>query len=93
MRYKSIMQDDTDECFYCGSREWLEWHHIFNKCDKTRSEKYGMMVRLCNRHHTQSPTGVHHNQALWNKLKADAQIKFEQTYDESFLKVFGRSYV
>lgn len=91
---KSIIQDKK-ECLICGS--WMvEDHHIFFGVGKRPlSEKYGLKVWLCNRHHTGS-AGVHskHGHILDQKLKKLGQQAFEHKYpDLEFLKVFGKSYL
>jgi hypothetical protein len=40
-----------------------------------------------------SDAGVHFDKELDTHLKQLAQTRFEETYNESFLKVFGRNYL
>ena len=48
----SIVQSEK-ECWFCGARARLEEHHIFaGTANRRISEKYGLKVWLCHRHHT-----------------------------------------
>ena len=52
-----------------------------------------MKVYLCPRHHT-GDMGVHNgNKTLDLTLKMIAQRKFEETYKEEFIEIFGRNYL
>lgn len=86
---KSIIQSEC-ECFVCGTTQWLEEHHILGGANRKWSEKYGLTVFLCKRHHMEA----HQNGSLALKLKQTAQIAFERKYKKmSFLAVFGRLYI
>lgn len=96
----SILQDDNSYCFLCGMNsnlEPLDLHHVFNKADKKKSEKYGLMVYL---HHSKchifGKNAVHQNAQVNNKLKATAQAKAMEHYGwttEEFIKIFGKNYL
>lgn len=82
------------KCFMCGSKDWLELHHIFGASNKKNSEKYGFLVYLCHWCHNEPPNGVHHNSENMRKLKALAQKKFEQDHTrDEFLKIFGKNFL
>ena len=86
---KSIIQSEC-ECFVCGTTQWLEEHHILGGPNRKWSEKYGLKVYLCKRHHMEA----HQNELLALKLKQTAQRAFERKYKKtSFLAVFGRLYI
>ena len=90
------MQRDSSRCFICHSRQWLEWHHIFGAALKKKSEKYGLMVRLCHYCHNEPPNGVHQNKEVRLKLQAFAQKRAMETYDwdvERFIKEFYKNYL
>lgn len=90
---KSIIQSNK-ECYVCGSTVNLHSHHIiFGTANRKLSEKYGLKVYLCWQHH-EGTNGVHgfYGHELDLKLKRIAQEKFEETYDEDFIKIFGRNY-
>jgi hypothetical protein len=58
------------------------------------SEKYGLKVYLCDRHHLVSKECVHQNPQLEAILKQYAQKKFEETHSrEEFIKIFKRNYL
>lgn len=90
---KSIIQEQK-ECFVCKTTYNLHEHHIYEGTGRRKqSEKYGMKIWLCGRHHNLSNEGVHFNKELDLQIKRMAQKKFEETYqDLEFIKIFGRSY-
>ena len=90
---KSIMQDDTEYCYFCG-RYGTEIHHIFfGTANRKLSDKYGLTVGLCYNHH-RGNKGVHHNRELDLMIKRKAQERFIEVYPESdFLAVFGKNYL
>lgn len=97
---KSIMQPDKTHCFLCGmnaSVEPLDLHHVFNKADKKKSEKYGLMVYLHHRKcHIFGKESVHQNAGVNNAVKAAAQRKAMQHYGwsiDDFIKIFGKNYL
>lgn len=93
---RSIVQKDTSRCFICHSRQWLELHHIFGAALKKKSEKYGLMVRLCHYCHNEPPRGVHQNREIRRKVQAFAQKKAMQEYGwsvEDFIKEFYKNYL
>ena len=93
---RSIVQKDTSRCFICHSNIWLEWHHIFGSALKKKSEKYGLMVRLCHYCHNEPPYGVHQNREIRHKVQAFAQEKAMEHYGwsvEDFRKEFYKNYL
>lgn len=90
---KSIIQADTDYCFFCG-RYGTEIHHIFfGTSNRKMSDRYGLVVGLCYEHH-RGNRGVHFNRELDLELKKVAQRVFNRTYPEQdFLAIFGRNYL
>ena len=93
---KSIFHKLTSQCFLCGATRWLEWHHVFGGALKKKSEKYGLMVRLCHYCHNEPPYGVHQNSYRRRKLQAFAQEKAMQEYGwsvEDFIKEFYKNYL
>ena len=78
----------------CHTTGDLHRHHVFGAANRKWSEKYGLWVYLCPKHHNMSDAGVHFNKAIDNQLKQIAQREFEDTYGhDKFMKVFGRSYL
>lgn len=94
----SIMQTEK-ECFVCGCTTGLESHHcLYGTANRRLSEKYGLKVWLCRRHHTGDMYGnkaaVHFNKTLDTKIKQAAQRAFEENHPElDFIAVFGKNYL
>lgn len=90
MELKSILTDDFEHCYICGSQA-QQWHHIFNKYDKKRSEKFGLLIPLCARCHMK----IHDSDEATNKIiKRTAQMKFELIHSkEEWMKEFGKNYI
>lgn len=88
---KSIIQREK-QCWICGAKV-VHDHHIFGGPNRHLSEKYGLKVWLCPKHHT-GLYGVHgRNQALMKKLRKTGQRAFERRYpDLDFLSIFGKNY-
>lgn len=96
---KSIIQSDK-VCYICGYEgdefNFISPHHCFlGNPNRKNSEKYGLKVNLCRVHHTDSPTGVHHNAELMQFLHGVGQKAFEEKYGtrEEFRRIFGKSYL
>lgn len=90
---KSIIQTER-ECFFTGSRQWLERHHIFGGSNRKWSEKYGLWVYLTHDLHNEPPKGVHHNRERDLALKRIGQAAFERTRSrEEFMRIFGKNYL
>ena len=98
---KSIIQDKK-ECFLCRTNYDVETtnvlheHHIFEGISRRRlSEKYGLKVYLCPRHHNIGTSySVHFRRELDLSLKRIAQAKFEETHTrEEFINLFFKSYL
>lgn len=90
---KSIIQKEC-ECLVCRTTLNLHKHHVFGAANRKKSEKYGLTVYLCARHHNMSDEGVHFNKTLDTKIKQLAQRKFEETNSrEEFMREFGRNWL
>ena len=91
---QSIIQK-TQECLVCRITNNLHKHHVFyGTSNRKQSEKYGLTVYLCARHHNMSNEGVHFNKSLDLKIKQLAQRKFEETHTrEEFRAIFGKSWI
>ncbi len=101
---KSIIPQEEGTCLLCVMLEdnYTEYgkgqrhnHHIFYGTGNHKmSEKYGMKVYLCCRHHEDSRDGVHHNRKNDEYLKRHAQTIFEEKYShEKFMEVFGKNWL
>ena len=92
----SIIQRDSCKCFICGSRRWLEWHHVFGGALRSKSERLGLKVRLCHFCHNEPPNGVHQNKEIRRKLQAFAQKKAMKHYGwtaDEFRLEFYKNYL
>lgn len=98
---KSIIQDKK-ECFVCRmnydveTTRGLHEHHIFEgTARRKQSEKYGLKVYLCARHHNiGTQYSIHFKKELDLQLKQLAQRKFEETHTrEEFREHFIKSYL
>ncbi len=88
----SIIQTEK-ECFVCKTTQGLHSHHILGAYNRNNSEKYGLKVWLCGKHHNLSDEGVHFNKDFDLYLKRLAQSKFEEVYpDLDFVKIFNKNY-
>lgn len=93
---RSIVQKDTSRCFICHSNIWLEWHHVFGGALRDKSDRLGLVVRLCHYCHNEPTDGVHQNREVRRKLQAFAQKKAMQEYGwdvERFIKEFYKNYL
>lgn len=90
---KSVIPKDREEsCFFCGSYNGIQTHHIFGGPDRKVSEKYGLKVHLCYLCHGR----VHgkDGKALMQNLHEIGQKAFEETYSrDQFRKEFRKSYL
>lgn len=88
---KSIIQNEK-RCFRCGT-PYVEDHHIFfGTANRKWSEKYGLKLWLCPKHHRTGPEAPHTNRAVDLEYKQLAQTVFEENHTrEEFRKIFGKS--
>ena len=91
---KSILQKER-VCFFCGSRIGLEEHHVFGgTANRKKSEKWGLTIWVCHKHHTDPIEGVQYNKERNRSTKRLAQIAFEARHShELFMSEFGKNYL
>lgn len=92
---KSILENEK-KCWFCGTTKNLHKHHVFGGlANRKLSERYGLTVHVCGKHHNlEDRNSVHYNNEMGKLLKRYAQIKFESKYtDLDFIKIFGRNYI
>lgn len=88
----SIITDDLEHCYICGSPR-VEIHHIFGGANRKNSERFGLIVPLCHRHHT-GEDGVHFDKNMMDKFHQIGQRYFETVATRAeFMKIFGRNYL
>lgn len=100
---KSILhKKESGTCYLCmllngdyDRRTGLQEHHVMSgTADRKLSERYGLKVYLCVRHHTEGQDAVHRNKALRRLLQREAQRAFEKEYSpEKWMEVFGRNFL
>lgn len=82
------------ECWFCGSQEYLQMHHVFAGAYRKKSERMRFVVPLCMTCHLDGRMGVHANQERNLVLKRWAQEQFEETHTrQEFREVFGKNYL
>lgn len=92
----SIIQKDK-YCYVCGATHNIMAHHIFYGTAKRQlSDKYGLIIYLCGKHHNLTNEGIHFNKELDNKVKAMAQFRAMDYYNwsiDEWMKIFRRNYL
>ena len=92
---QSIIQQ-TEQCYFCGSRYRLETHHIFfGNPGRRISDENGFTVRLCADCHKWNDNSPHRNREKDLELKARCQSEYEARGHsrEEFIKLIGRNYL
>lgn len=90
----TIITDNYEQCFICGSYQMIEWHHIFPASNRKKSTEYGCVVPLCKYCHNEPPNGVHQNRQRMDWLKAIGQKRFNEVYPElDFMQIFKKNYL
>lgn len=94
MKLFSVLTDDLEHCIITGDCH-IAIHHVFNGCNKKKSEHYGFVVPLRPDWHNMTPYSVHMDQKFDERLKGEAQKYYESHYGdrEQFRKEFGKSYL
>ena len=94
MAKQSILVGSMDSCMVCG-RPYPECHHVFfGNSNRKWSDKYGLVVPLCNEHHRGSDLSPHFNRQFDLELKRHAQERFREVYhDLNFREIFGKNYL
>lgn len=91
----SIITEHTKNCFLCGNPNVEEHHIFFGTANRNLSDRYGLVVPLCNKHHTGSAECPHKNRVIDLLLKYTGQMAFEKKHGdrEDFRRTFGKSYL
>ena len=90
-----------NRCWLCGKRQFgfnrLERHHIFGGANRSKSEKYGLIVYLCgDTCHRNGPNAAHQNKDTMQRLHEYGQRKAMKENGwtvEDFRSVFWKSYI
>ena len=92
---KSILVDDMEHCIFCHSQN-IEIHHVFfGVASRPKADKHGLVLPLCNKHHTGSGNCPHKNRIIDLALKCWAQSVYEKEIGtrQKFRQEFGKSYL
>lgn len=94
------MEPTNKCCWLClrnGSDDPLDRHHIFRGPNRSKSEKYGLVVYLCHsRCHLYGKEAVHNNSKTMQMLHEYGQRKAMEENNwtvEDFRREFGRNYL
>ena len=92
----SILQKEKC-CWVCRCKENLHLHHcIYGSGKRALSDREGLTIWLCYKHHNGSDAGVHFNKELDLRVKQMAQTEWmkqnNKTIDDWF-KIFRRSWI
>ena len=97
---KSILQEDNGVCFLCSlagddHEQYTQEHHvIYGTSGRKLSEKYGLKLYLCPRHHEFGKEAVHKNKETRILLEKIAQLVFITQYGpELWMQIFGKNYL
>lgn len=85
-------------CWLCGrSGGQLDKHHIFGGANRSKSERYGLYVRLCHHDcHIFGPNAVHQNKHTMQMLHEYGQAKAMKENNwtvDDFRREFGKNYL
>lgn len=94
---KSILKTEKGICYICSnlygdySYKYTEEHHVlFGSGLRTDSEKEGLKVYLCIKHHRCGKNAVHSNREMREKLCIIAQAEYEKTHTREEWKRFSK---
>ena len=95
MKRYSILQEEMNECYFCGTTRNLHIHEVFyGTANRQKSIRYGCCVSLCAIHHNLTNMSVHFNKEMDLNLKRAMQKRFIEVYPElDFIKTFGKNYL
>lgn len=104
---RSIMTDNLEVCYYCGTTENVDIHHCIhgNKKNRDLATQYHLLIGCCQECH-RGINGIHGKYGYEKdlKLKSEAQKAWEarrvkkgkskpETVREEWIKIFGEDYV
>lgn len=90
----SVLTDDMEHCFVCGS-PYAECHHVFfGSYQKKYADKYKFYLPLCPEHH-KGNSGPHMNKTKDIEYKKMAQRYYEKNISDrsDFMMDFGKNYL
>ncbi len=86
----SIFTDNFDKCYYCHIQKWreqIDLHEVYGGSNRQRSMKYGLVVPLCRR--------CHSNEMIIQDLRKVCQRQYEKEGHSraDFIQLIGKSYL
>ena len=89
----SIITNDLEHCIICGAKR-DNLHEVFYGAYRHISIKYGLVIPLCLKHHTQDNFSVHNDRELDLYFKRLAQTIFISKHSyELFMNDFKIDYI
>ncbi len=90
---ESVIQKEK-RCLICHAVHGLHRHHVYYGPLRGISEKHGLTVWLCGRHHNMSNGGVHFDRGLDLEVKRYGQRMYERSHSrEEFIRLIGKNYL
>ena len=103
---RSIMTDNLEVCYFCGTTENIELHHCIHGSKTLRqlSTTHHLLIGICSSCH-RGPNGVHREDSEKDAhLKREAQKAWEErrikkgkskpeTVCEDWIRIFGVDYI
>jgi len=86
----SVFTDDLDTCYLCG-RKKEELHEIFAGANRQNSMRYGFVLPLCHRCHSQIQNDTDFNHFWYKKCQRYWEDNISDR--EEFLRVFRKSWL
>lgn len=93
---QSIISNDINCCYNCGSSNWIQIHHIFGASNRNKSTKDGLVIPLCQHCHLDQKDGIHFNKEFRLSIQKLAEKIWIDYYDktiEDFIERYGRNYL
>ena len=89
----SIITNDLEHCIVCGAKKEA-LHEVFYGSYRHNSIKYGLVIPLCENHHTKDITSIHKDRQFDLSMKFLAQKVFVEKYSINlFIEKFGMNYI
>ena len=93
---KSII-DNNKQCYVCGNRNNLHYHHIFFGKNRKNADSDGLTIYLCYEHH-EGTNGVHgkNGHELDIRLKQIAERNWLEYYDKTiddFIRRYEKNFL
>lgn len=92
----SIIYDDLSVCCYpdCECNTGINKHEVFYGSYRHTSIKWGLVIPLCEKHHTIDNNSIHKDRKFDLSMKFKAQSIFENKYSHDlFMKEFKIDYI